>query len=130
MIQRVLNQPVIPVQPRNQSANIFPDGTKRSNFAELLQQKLSTGNLNFSAHAVNRLSQRNIHLSELDLGRLEQAVNTIQSKGGRDSLITMDNVAYVVNIPNKTVITALDQFQASSNVFTNIDSVLFVNSQI
>ena len=53
---------------------------------------------------------------------LEKAEN----KGSKDSLIMVDNVAYVVSVENKTVITAIDDQNVKENVFTNIDSAVFM----
>ena len=38
----------------------------------------------------------------------------------------MDNLAFIVNIKNNTVITAMDQDTNDSNVFTNIDGAVIV----
>jgi hypothetical protein len=38
----------------------------------------------------------------------------------------MDNLAFVVSVKNKTVVTALDNAVQSGHVFTKIDSTVFV----
>jgi flagellar operon protein len=81
--------------------------------------------LSFSAHALSRLEQRNIVVDEQIKSQLEGAIEKIALKGGKESLIMLDNVAFLVSIPNKKVITALGT--SSDNVFTNIDSALLVN---
>lgn len=58
--------------------------------------------------------------------RLETAVQKAASKGAKESLILMDNVAYVVSIVNRKIITAVDDGSMKDNVFTNIDSAIFV----
>jgi flagellar operon protein len=63
-------------------------------------------------------------MTEAQLVRLEQAVDRAASKGGRDSLVMMDDTALVVSVKNRTVITALHREQARDNVFTNIDSAV------
>jgi flagellar operon protein len=78
----------------------------------------------WSAHAQARLRQRGIEMTEAQLVRLEQAVDRAASKGGRDSLVMMDDTALVVSVKNRTVITALHREQARDNVFTNIDSAV------
>jgi hypothetical protein len=35
------------------------------------------------------------------------------------------DTAFIVNIPNRTVVTAMPVNDSSENVFTNIDSVVF-----
>ena len=71
------------------------------------------------------METRELQLSSTDMDKLKNAVNKAEAKGAKDSLVMMDNRAYIVNIPNKTVITALDVQKSSENIFTNIDSVVF-----
>ncbi|MFD2371300.1 TIGR02530 family flagellar biosynthesis protein [Brevibacillus sp. GCM10020057] len=82
--------------------------------------------LSMSQHAVNRLKERGITLDAPQMERLETAVNKAASKGAKESLILMDNVAYVVSIVNRKIITAVDDGSMRDNVFTNIDSAIFV----
>ena len=65
---------------------------------------------------------RGIDLSDEELSKLDDAVNKMASKGARESLIYMNDVALVVSIRNRTVITAMDGMSAKDNIFTNIDS--------
>ena len=65
-------------------------------------------------------------MGEADVERLKSAVNEVAEKGGRESLIMMNNSAFVVSVQNRTVITALDQASLKNNVFTNIDSAVIV----
>lgn len=83
--------------------------------------------LSFSQHAVSRLQERGIELAGSDLTRLESAVQKAEVKGAKESLIIMDNVAYVVSIVNRKVITAVNEASMQDNVFTNIDSAIFVS---
>ncbi len=83
--------------------------------------------LRFSKHAAERIQQRQISLSPEDLSRLQQAVASAASKGARDSLILLNRTAFVVNIPNRTVITAVDEEHMRENVFTNIDSAVILD---
>ena len=41
------------------------------------------------------------------------------------SLVLMDKTAFIVNVPNKTVVTAMQVDESNENIFTNIDSVVF-----
>ncbi|WP_134686202.1 TIGR02530 family flagellar biosynthesis protein [Brevibacillus migulae] len=82
--------------------------------------------LSFSQHALQRLKDRGIQLSETDMTRLEQAVQKAANKGAKESLVMMDSVAYVVSVVNRKVITAVDAGHMKDNVFTNIDSAIFV----
>ncbi len=106
-----------------------PNTAKRSgvSFAEVLQGKLEdTSSVKFSAHAVKRLSMRNIRLSDEQLAKLNTAVNKAQDKGSKDSLIMMNDMAFVVSVENKTVITAMNGDTVKENVFTNIDSAVMI----
>jgi len=94
-------------------------------FGDLLKAK--TEELKFSAHASSRLKSRNIEVTPDIMGKLEKAVEGAESKGARDSLILVKDLAFIVNIPNKTVITAMDGDSIKDNVFTNIDSTVIAS---
>lgn len=99
--------------------------TNGSNFNQLLQQEI-TG-VKFSQHALQRLNSRKIQLDSNQLNKLSQAVEKAAQKGAKESLILMnDNLAFVVSVKNKTVITAMDGANIKDNVFTNIDSAVIV----
>ncbi len=95
---------------------------KQQNKAEL--QKDS--GVRFSKHATQRLETRNIQLSSEQSARLEDGVMKAQEKGIKESLVLVDSLAFIVNIPNKTVVTAMDQTDAQTNVFTNIDGAIIM----
>jgi len=95
-------------------------------FAELLAKQLGQDELKFSAHALKRLESRQIKLSETELKQLQAAVVKAEAKGAKESLILMDQLALVVSIKNRTVITAVDDANLKDNVFTNIDSAVIV----
>ena len=96
-------------------------------FEQLLKEKLEgTSELKFSKHATERLDERNITLSDDQSARLEEGVQKASSKGINDSLVLVDNLAFIVNVPNQTVITAMDQTESDENVFTNIDGAVIV----
>ena len=78
----------------------------------------------FSKHAENRLYARNIELTQDQMNRLNQGKIEAGEKGIHDSLILVDQLAFIVNIPNNTVVTAMDQTENKSNVFTNIDGAV------
>ena len=84
----------------------------------------SLGGVKFSAHAQTRLQSRQIDLQASHLDRLDGAVNRAQSKGSRDALVLMDDLAMVVSVANKTVVTVVDRDNLKQNVFTNIDSAV------
>lgn len=58
------------------------------------------------------------------MSRLEAAVDKAGLKGGKESLILLDDLAFVVSVRNRTVITAVGADRMADNVFTKIDSVV------
>jgi len=96
-------------------------------FDAVMQNAVEKGaGLKFSAHAKERLQLRNINLSAGDLDRLSTAVDKAAAKGARESLLVMNDVAMIVSVTNRTVITALTGSSMRENVFTNIDSAVIV----
>lgn len=83
-------------------------------------------NLRFSKHAAGRLADRNIELTNGQLERLLNGAKKAGEKGIQESLVVMDGLAFIVNIPNKTVVTAMNQTETQDNVFTNIDGAVFI----
>ena len=118
-------QPLIPVSNRN-TLNPLKNQTKitTNSFDTILQQKINE--VKFSQHAQERLSSRNIKFSATDLKKLDNAVERIAQKGAKESLIMLNDVALVVSVKNKTVITAMDGASAKDNIFTNIDSAMII----
>lgn len=78
----------------------------------------------FSKHATKRIEQRGMDLDAGRMERLERAVGQAAEKGSRDSLILLDELALVVSVQNRTVVTAVDEANRKEHVFTNIDSVV------
>ncbi|MFP4017453.1 MAG: TIGR02530 family flagellar biosynthesis protein [Halanaerobiales bacterium] len=125
------NQPLQPIRPgsidKNKQVNKSSNNNGQAKFAEVFKQKLEeTSNVKFSKHAKNRLISRNINLSEKDLNQLASGVKKAAEKGSRDSLIMVNNVAYLVSVQNKTVVTAVDDNSMEDRIFTNIDSAVFM----
>lgn len=124
MINRILDLPSLQTQSALTSTQTV-NKSSGGQFSKILEEKLGTSELHFSAHASARLSQRNIELSSEDLQKLAGAVDQAAQKGSRDTLVSMNDVSFVVNVPNRTVITAVDR--SDNQVFTQIDSAVFVH---
>jgi len=130
-IQKLSGYPIITGRPDTArpptAPRTVPGG---ASFQELLEKQLkeqqATGQLTFSRHAQQRTLQRNITLSESDLDRLGSAVGKAEDKGLTDTLILMNNTAFIVNVPNKVVVTVVDGDETDSTVFTNIDGAVIV----
>jgi len=121
-----------PVQSINQYLNTVPKPAGErvkapaEEFSSILSQKLSESrDVKISKHAAMRLEARNIRMDAQMLEKLRTAVDRAQAKGVRDSLGVMEDVALVVNVPNRTVITAVKQSELKDNIFTNIDGAVF-----
>lgn len=104
-----------------------------SPFREIVQKELNCGQgLRFSAHAQDRLTSRDIQLTPDAMGKLTDAVDRVASKGAQNALMLMpgashgNDVAFVVSVTNRTVITAVDGKHIRENIFTNIDSAVVV----
>lgn len=96
-------------------------------FSEILKsEQNSTDNstLKFSKHANERLASRNIDLSDAQLERLETGARRAQEKGIHESLVMVDNIAFIVNVKNNTVITAVND--SDEKIFTNIDGAVII----
>ncbi|RIX51821.1 flagellar biosynthesis protein [Paenibacillus nanensis] len=92
-------------------------------FRDLLESKV----LKFSHHAEVRMEQRGITLQPDSLSQIMKAVDDAASKGAKDSLIVFKDIAMIVNVPSRTVVTAMDGKQMKSNVFTQIDSAIILS---
>ena len=121
-----------PISPVTQVPRVTPQVRKQTqktsptaNFQEILEGKIGS-EIKISAHAQKRMAERGINLSPRELKGIREAVTKAQTKGCRDSLVVLDRVALVVSVENQTVITAVDAESMKENVFTNIDSAVFV----
>ena len=119
--------------PATRPQSNSPLQSNAPSFAEMLQLRQglapkSVGNLSegikFSAHAQSRLQSRHIALEPQQMERLEGAVQKAATKGSKDALVLMDELAMVVSVKNKTVVTVVDKDNLKQNVFTNIDSAV------
>lgn len=99
-------------------------------FGDILKAQSEAGmnpqGVKFSKHAVSRLIDRNIALSDEQLERLNDGFRKASEKGIEEPLVLMDGYAFIVNVPNNTVITAMDQTETKENVFTNIDGAVII----
>ena len=101
--------------------------SQNGEFAQVLDKaKRQQGQLRFSAHALDRMTQRGIELTPNEMKRFEKAVQTAADKGSRSSLVLLDEKAFVVSVANRTVITALDSEGLKDQVVTDIDSAVIM----
>ncbi|MHB8578608.1 MAG: TIGR02530 family flagellar biosynthesis protein [Ignavibacteriaceae bacterium] len=117
-----ISVPFIPITQNEDFGNVKAQNGI-DNFSSIFQEELNK--VKFSNHAMKRLETRNIQLSDNEINKIQNAVQKAESKGSKDSLVMMNDTAYIVNIPNRTVVTALPVSESNDNIFTNIDSVVF-----
>lgn len=111
--------------PSDNVGNGKVQGKEGKSFSNILTEKVQ--DLKFSAHAAGRLKSRNIEVTPEIMNKLENAVAGAAAKGARDSLILMKGLAFIVNVPNRTVITAMDGDGVKENIYTNIDSAVITD---
>ena len=113
-----VNDQILNQKPVNNWAN-----TSDFSFEDILKSKQE---IKFSKHASMRLSERNISLTAEQNQRLQNGVEAASETGIKESLVLVDSLAFIVNVPNNTVVTAMDQKETNNNVFTNIDGAVIM----
>lgn len=94
-------------------------------FHEILKEQTGIASeLKFSKHANERLASRNIDLTDEQYRRLEDGARKAYEKGIKESLVMVDNLAFIVNVKSSTVITAVNE--GEEKVFTNIDGAVII----
>lgn len=131
MHMNINNRPIPSIkQVQNERQTVKPkqeSSASSTSFQNVLQQQLQQSqSVKFSKHASTRLNSRQIDLSADQMDRLNSGVDQAQAKGIRESLVLMDDIAMVVNVENRTVVTALDHSEATNHVFTNIDGAVVI----
>ena len=94
-------------------------------FQRLLQDTISKqSEIKLSAHAQQRMQERNIVLEEKDMDALKGAIDQLEQKGARESLMIYKDYAFIASVRNRTIITSMDSTEL--DVVTNIDSAIIV----
>ena len=117
---------------REVEQNRKTDKTGASEFDGLLKEQLESPKapaqgISLSTHAARRLKERNLEMDAGEYTKLKGAIEKLKTKGGQDSLVITGKAAYIVDVPNNRIVTAIDRDNMAENVFTKIDSTLFVN---
>ena len=103
----------------------------QSEFHEILKKHKPNKNaeegLKISNHAIKRMKERNLAMDGNEFLKIKEAVTKLRNKGGRDSLVVTNQAAYIVDVDKNTIVTAIDKDSISENVFTKIDSTMFVD---
>jgi flagellar operon protein len=121
----------LPQTVRNPAGRTDETGPARS-FSDVLQEKMN-GTVTFSKHAQKRINSRQIGMNEQEIDKLKEVIGKLENKGVKESLVLLQNrdredFAFVVNVKNRTVITALTETMMKENIFTNIDSTVVLKS--
>ncbi|MBE5969619.1 MAG: flagellar protein [Lachnospiraceae bacterium] len=95
-------------------------------FLEQTHKTAEVKELKFSKHAGARLESREIEMTSEQLDRLKAGAQKAGEKGISESLVLVDNMAFIVNVDNNTVVTAMDSAKAQEKVFTNIDGAVII----
>lgn len=90
------------------------------------QLKNETNQLQMSKHAKDRIAQRGIDVDQDLMSSLNYAADIARSKGARDIVMIGKDAAFVVNIPNSVIVTAVSSDELKDNIFTNIDSAVLI----
>lgn len=126
--QGIVSQPVETSATPQVGNNDVRVNERGNSFADELKTLIAGKSaVQFSNHAIKRLESREIDVTENDtLQRLNKGVELASQKGCGQSLILIDNTAYIVSVENNKVITTVSQADLKENVFTNIDSTVIV----
>lgn len=115
--------------PTSAKTNTTAPSTSFEQMLQSMLEKEQTQGVEFSRHALDRLEERGIDLTESGrLERLQKGIDIAKQKGSNDSLILLDQTAFVVSVKNSTVITALpgEDLEGQGTIFTNIDSTVII----
>ncbi len=100
-------------------------------FGAMLQQELDRTeqpgqSVAFSKHAISRAQERGIEVTPDLMDQLAGSVIRAQAKGATNILAMDAEKAFIINVPNAKVITAITQEEMKENIFTNIDGAVFL----
>jgi len=115
------------VIPTNKDLKKTTEKNPKNNidFQRLLQDTITRqGEIKLSAHAEQRMKERNISLEEKDMDALKGAIYQLEQKGARESLMLYKDYAFIASVRNRTIITSMDRTEV--DVVTNIDSAIIV----
>ena len=135
LIKNIKNGSTVGLQNLTHQSTTIKSAAGNS-FGDMLREQLAKNDavrsesqiqgLQFSKHAQQRVEQRGIEITEDLMNDLNSAVSRARDKGSKDVVVIDRNGAFIVNIPNNTVITAMSGSEMRENIFTNIDSAVIV----
>jgi flagellar operon protein len=113
---------ITPVSLRQPKVNLDKVQQNGQSFQQIFKDKM----VHLSHHAEQRLEQRGIQLQPEQMAKIESAIDKAAAKGAKDSLILFNDMAFIVNVKNRTIVTAMDGSSMQDNVFTQIDSAVVI----
>ncbi len=115
---QALHPRILPTNKKNNSHKT------ETGFKDFLNQQHQ---LKISKHAQERMNARNIKVSDQKWDQVLNKLSEANQKGVKDSLIILDNAAFIVNAQNKTVITAMEKTEMTSKIITNINGTILID---
>lgn len=129
MIERLNQSGFVSGRQKTQHSPSASTGT----FGDLLRQRLESvgteqkpATIEFSKHAQMRAEERGIQMNDELLNRLSTSVELANAKGAKNILVFDTGRAFIVNVPQNRVVTAISQQEMQDNVFTNIDGAVLL----
>ncbi len=119
--------------PKHKNADVSNklENSKTPNEFKNLLSEISTEKpdhgINLSVHAARRLKERNLEMDQSEFFKIKDAIQKLKAKGGQDSLVITGKAAYIVDVNNNRIVTAIDKDNMAENVFTKIDSTVVLN---
>ena len=126
MIERVSRQRI-----HQQMQSLQTQTPQQGGFGQVLQQQIAktaqqTPDVAFSKHAITRAEERGIEITPDLVDQLRGSMVRAQAKGATNILAMDTEKAFIINVPNAKVITAITQDEMKDNIFTNIDGAVFL----
>lgn len=118
-MRRVDMQSMVNPPSKSQSSKLL----NGPSFKEVFE---NTSSIKFSKHAESRLRSRDVQLDQSQIQRMEQALEKAEAKGVKDTLLLMDNMAFIANTKSRTIITTVPKENMEENIFTNIDGAVII----
>jgi flagellar operon protein len=115
------------LSPGNNVGSVRDRQLYDTSFRKVLEEKQAdydTIDLRFSKHANERMQNRHIHLTDDQLQRLETGARRASQKGIQESLVMVDDLAFIVNVKNNVVVTAVKD--SEDKIFSNIDGAVIM----
>lgn len=110
------------------SLGVQKEAANKSEFNKILEKSVGKEKeIQLSSHAVKRLGDRNMVIDGEEYLKLKGAIDKLNKKGGKDSLVLTKKAAYIIDVPHRKVVTAMDKNSIGENVFTKIDSTVIAD---